>query len=1123
MSLADQEHRDLALDPARSFIVQAPAGSGKTGLLIRRYLKLLTVVEHPEEIIAITFTRKAASEMRDRILEALRGEASDEDVKVLAEAARSAADRKGWELELNPSRLRVLTIDGFCFALTRQMPWTAGFGAPPGLTDEAETLYLDAARNALALLDSSNESWRSALTVLLAHFDNNFQQVEQMLAGMLGRRDQWAQEVVGSGGATRISRQDLDDTLTRVVTKEFGDVRDAFPPAAAGELLALGRTAGQWLADNPEHVTDKNRPIVELAGLTALPEPDDFVRWRALLRFCLTTTDGWRKSARIDIGFPAQKVTKDLEPAKKRFKEVMQDLEENHESLRAELAWVNGLPSPQFDDGQWQVVEALTQVLPLALAQLRLVFTRTGEVDFTEVLLRSKDALIEDDDDAPTDLALKLDHRIAHILVDEFQDTSSSQEELVRALTRGWNAGPDEGRTLFLVGDPMQSIYRFRKADVGLFVKAAESGIGDVALSSLKLSVNFRSMPAIIEWVNDTFRTIMPAEADPLEGAVPLEDSEAFRSGDGDVTFYPFTKDEGEREAQQVVDIVQQAIKDPEHSVAILIKARSHMRHITPALNAAGIAFQGMKLESLAEQPVVQDLMALTRLLLHPADRVAWLAALRAPWCGLDLADLSALIESDRNATVISRLEDLSRFSDVISNDGMRRLRKLQSAVGEAVSVVRRGTLRRGVERLWIALDGPACVERRGLADAATVLDLIEALETGCDIADICELEAQVSLLFASPDLSTEQVQVMTIHQSKGLEFDTVIVPGLGNRSGRETTHLLNLQEVLVPNESGGEVKVLLSPPKPTGADDDPLYSWLARLDKRRGSFESQRLLYVACTRAKRFLHLLGSASWKTKDEIWAAPANTLMDLLWERYGSRFDELDPPEEAVVEEVEPVGVALRRLPADFQAPAPHPSIASVADPDPDNLPDSIEYSWASENARQVGTVVHDALMRIAEDGPDDWTEERIAVEKDNWSAALRRVGILEEDLNNSLAKVGEAVSQALEHDEGRWILDDGHQSAYSEYPLTGVIDDVARRIVIDRTFIDDDGVRWVVDYKTSSHEGGDLEEFLSSEKERYSDQLERYASFMAKKDPGRKIRVGLYFPLLQRFEHWEPGI
>lgn len=1122
MALADQEHRNLALNPAQSFIVQAPAGSGKTGLLIRRYLKLLTVVEQPEEIVAITFTRKAASEMRDRILEALRGEADDDDVRVLADAARSAAVEKGWELELNPSRLRVLTIDGFCFALTRQMPWTAGFGAPPGLTDEAETLYLDAARNALALLDDSNESWRSALTVLLAHFDNNFQQVEAMLAGMLARRDQWAREIVGSGGDERISREILEDTLSRVVKKELGEARDAFPPAAAGELLALAGTAGQWLSENEEHVSDSNRPMLELVGLTSLPEADDYARWQALLTFCFTATNQWRKSPGIAIGFPAQKITKDLEPAKKRFKEVMQDLQENHESLRQDLDWVRGLPNPQFDDAQWQMVEALTQVLPLALAQLRLVFTRAGEVDFTEVLLRSKDALIEDDD-APTDLALKLDHRIAHILVDEFQDTSSSQEELVRALTRGWNAGPDEGRTLFLVGDPMQSIYRFRKADVGLFVKAAESGIGDVALGSLKLSVNFRSVPAIIEWVNQTFRTIMPDEADPLEGAVPLEDSEAFRSGDGAVEFYPFTKDQRNDEAARVVEIVQAAIKDPDHSVAILIKARSHMREITPALNEAGIPFQGMKLESLAEQPVVQDLMALTRLLLHPADRVAWLATLRAPWCGLTLADLSALIESDRSATVASRLENLADFNNVISEDGMRRLQKLQSALSQALAVVRRGTLRRGVERLWVALEGPACVDRKGLADAATVLDLVETLETGCDIADISELEAQVSLLFASPDLSTEQVQVMTIHQSKGLEFDTVIVPGLGNSSGRNTAQLLNLQEVLVPNESGGEVRVLLSPPKPTGGEDDPLYKWLGRLDKRRGDFETQRLLYVACTRAKRFLHLLGSANWNSKDESWSAASNTFMNLLWDRYGTRFDALDPPEDAGVDEEEPTGIALKRLPVDFKSPAPHPSIASVADPDPDNLPDSIEYSWASENARQVGTVVHDALMRVAEDGPEEWTEERIGKESDNWSAALRRVGILEEDLQKSLAKVGEAVNKALDHERGRWILDDGHQSAHSEYPLTGVIDDVARRIVIDRTFVDDEGTRWVVDYKTSSHEGGDLDEFLRSEKDRYSDQLERYASFMAKKDPGRKIRVGLYFPLLQRFEYWEPNI
>src|SRR5262249_42141041 len=118
----------------------------------------------------------------------------------------------------------------------------------------------------------------------------------------------------------------------------------------------------------------------------------------------------------------------------------------------------------------------------------------------------------------PTDLMLALDYRIRHVLVDEFQDTSHSQFELLKRLTSGWE--PGDGRTLFLVGDPMQSIYRFREADVALFVRAWNEGIGGVRLEPVALSANFRSDAGIVEWVNASFERIMPSEDDVTRGAV---------------------------------------------------------------------------------------------------------------------------------------------------------------------------------------------------------------------------------------------------------------------------------------------------------------------------------------------------------------------------------------------------------------------------------------------------------------------------------------------------------------------------------------------------------------------------------------------------------------------------
>src|SRR5712692_5205934 len=154
---ADSSARERALDTSASFIVQAPAGSGKTELLIQRYMSLLVEVDSPESIVAITFTRKAAGEMRARVLEALpkaqagvAPEAAHE--RVTYEMARRVLDherRLEWNVLSNPARMRIETIDALCAGITRQMPWLARFGAMPEISEKAEDLYRDAARNTL--------------------------------------------------------------------------------------------------------------------------------------------------------------------------------------------------------------------------------------------------------------------------------------------------------------------------------------------------------------------------------------------------------------------------------------------------------------------------------------------------------------------------------------------------------------------------------------------------------------------------------------------------------------------------------------------------------------------------------------------------------------------------------------------------------------------------------------------------------------------------------------------------------------------------------------------------------------------------------------------------------------
>jgi ATP-dependent exoDNAse (exonuclease V) beta subunit len=197
--VADVAARERALEPGRSCLVQAPAGSGKTELLIQRFLALLARVERPEEIVAMTFTRKAAGEMRERIVAALdaalAGTATDsphaQRTRELALAALDADRRHGWHLVAHPARLAVVTIDAFAAGLARQAPLATGMGGTPRFEELAAPRYLAAARAALEAAPAANAAWRR----LLAHADNDAAGAITLIADLLSKREQWIGEL----------------------------------------------------------------------------------------------------------------------------------------------------------------------------------------------------------------------------------------------------------------------------------------------------------------------------------------------------------------------------------------------------------------------------------------------------------------------------------------------------------------------------------------------------------------------------------------------------------------------------------------------------------------------------------------------------------------------------------------------------------------------------------------------------------------------------------------------------------------------------------------------------------------------------------------------------------------
>ncbi|TJZ62600.1 UvrD-helicase domain-containing protein, partial [Chitiniphilus eburneus] len=580
---SDLAARQAALDPARSFLVQAPAGSGKTELLTDRILALLPTVARPEEIVAITFTRKAAAEMHARVMQKLLAARGPEPEQAnrrqswrLARAALERDAELGWHLLDHPGRLAIQTIDSFCASLVRRMPYLSQLGGMPATVDDARPHYALAARETLAL--AGNAQFGAAVTALLAHLDVNLAKTEELLAGMLASRDQWLGLLHGADRAT------LEANLATVVGDELRALAAAMPLGWQHELPPLARTAAQCLeADAPGLLT----PLLEWDG--PLPAtPDALPQWRALAALLLTATGGLRKQLNKNIGFPAQCAHK--APMAEWLGRHLPDAE-----WIARLAEVAELPPVRYSDAQWRILEALLTTLRLAAAQLTMVFAAAGEVDFTEIALRAIDALGAADD--PSELLLRLDARIRHLLIDEFQDTSQPQIELLARLTSGWgqqDASGGDGRTLFLVGDPMQSIYRFRKAEVGLFLAARDRGIGEIAPDFLALQDNFRSQAGVVDWVNHTFIRLFPERDDGERSAIAYAASTAFNAAlDGPaVVFHPAWRSEGaapaEREEDIVLRLVRQARADGERSIAVLVRARGHAHAIARRLTTAG-------------------------------------------------------------------------------------------------------------------------------------------------------------------------------------------------------------------------------------------------------------------------------------------------------------------------------------------------------------------------------------------------------------------------------------------------------------------------------------------------------------------------------------------------------
>jgi ATP-dependent exoDNAse (exonuclease V) beta subunit len=1140
-AIPDVSARRRALDVERSFIVQAPAGAGKTELLIQRLLSLLAVVERPSQVLAITFTNKAAAEMRERLQAALSDAATNPEPATSPDRERWVLARRvverdrdlGWALSERFDAVPIETFDALCLRLA-QAGWTPDAidgTAWATLDPDLRGLYLDAARAAIEALDEVEGTADAAATAdLLDRMDNRVGLLVTGLADLLARRGQWAEHALDDSEAA-VRAQDV--LIAQRVERGLEALASTWSERELTQAQAWARVAIAHLEREQER--EALLPLAE--GALPVACLDDLPKWRALAQLMLTRDGAWRKQVNKSNGFPQSQ--RAVGNALKAFC-LQRQADDETGRAAALLASTQWWPDRAALAGHARARRATQWLLKRALAELQMRLAARGVTDFAGVALAARSALALN----MRGVAERLDAQIAHILVDEFQDTNPAQSRLLEQLVAEWT--PGDGRTLFLVGDPMQSIYAFRDADVGIFLAAMQHGVGPISLEVLTLSANFRSRPTLVEWVNrvspPAFAQAAGAETTTAEGAaIPFVAAHAARSDGEDARVGAYLFDTASDEARWIADeIAVLRQRTPGERIAVIVRRRQDALPVIEELARRAIATTAVEFAPLAARPIVRDLLTLTELLVQPTDALALFAWLRSPLVGLRLSSMAGLaadtceashalllVDPARREVALSRL-DRSEAERAEDARDTTRLRSALAAYDLALAERELHSLAECVWRLFLRLGGRDLLhEPEDREEAELFLALVDRAAPRGLLADRDALLRELASLrrtlsagrSAAPVGATETpVEILTIHKAKGLEWDSVFLPALGQAGGRESFQPLVWLIERSSNSLGSPeaARLILATRERRRSEDGSVFGFVRRLRQRLESAERARLLYVAVTRARERLYL-------SRTEATRASSLALAGLVpWEdavtmRPGDRANAEEGGASGETAFIAPAASLMRiagatRTSLEFVPRSErrlHARPASSADAEATQA-DPGSGASSSRVERALGVVGHRILETLGWQLGDDVPAPRIdAVAV---AALLAREGVPSEGAHPLARRLVDHLLR-LSRESPHWAFVFGRHHAETGSEVNVVHAGEALRV--DRTFITATGERWIVDFKFGeAPPGADVESWLASWTVHHRAQMERYASAFRAME-ARPVRCAVYAIWLDR--------
>lgn len=1032
--LIDQKQRDEIRDSDHSLIISAPAGAGKTEALVSRMIKKLLLVEDPKEVIAITFTKKATNEMKKRIDDWIR----DENIQYKEDLKKIKNKFKVEDWEIFIENLNIMTIDALALRIIQKDNKYRVF--QPEILEDVKDLLKDSIDEIVEEPEFSKH-----IQEMLLFIGQNYQQDKKNIIKMLEKRDQWLKNI---NEITHLSIEKIEAKYLSYVNEEIkkrvNEINEIFNDHEIEQLQTIY---------NKQKTNTKPSKF----------KPEDVNSWKNLVEL-IFRKDGKIRQIRQDLRIEVDKIF----------------INKNNNEINI-INNISNVINKENIIENITILPSFAKSLKLFCVALSANFKKTNKADFTHIL--SEAIMILKDDP----IEVILNHDVSHLLIDEFQDTNQTQVDFIE-LILGNFAANIPNKSLLLVGDPMQSIYRFRKAEVKFFNQINQNkSFAGLKLKSLKLITNFRSDPKIIDWINRNVVKLFPSQNNADLDAVSytkFKPRPKINKDDGILKIHRFVAPNSSInelyrvEAKETVKIIKKIQKEtPSREIAILTYSRPNIQEIIHELKLENIAIEATKIQEIKERQSFQDILSLTRALYNFNDKVHWIAVLRAPWCGIELKSLTKLFEKNHDLTAWEIINN-KKLIKILDKESYKRINFVTKTINSFLSFKGHVSHRYFIESIWRMLKGYECLlEENDYEEIETFFECINECSSPLSI-NFDDLDKKIQDLNISKIENTDDnkkpIKILTMHASKGMGFECIILPNLNRPQKPEEKPLfINEENIIAIKKNNLDKK-------------DGLYDYLWEKEKIRIQNEKIRLLYVSISRAKKECHLISSENM-IEGESDIKPNSFLNMLLPVIKNEKILQVKPENFSDIDNFSP---QLRRIKLQYLN-------SQIQELTP-SFDQEIKNVYFENIFTFTGSLIHKYYKIIIKNQLD--INEILSKKLILFKQLYLKNNFSDAEIYNALNIISTSFNTLINTKNGRWIYklhkDDQMEV---EYIIKGK-DEFEKRIP-DRSFIYENN-RWVIDYKTVFDEKN-LHVYANN----FKPQLDKYEKLYDNKYP---IIKAIYF-------------